>query len=122
MGTERFEKMKMELRRGALVLAVLAALRQEFYAYALRKHLAGAGLEVDEGTLYPLVRRLEEYGLLKSEWRHDEGRKRRYYKTSVEGVTLLKELIAEWDRLDNSIKKLIKGLGHELAGKIRCRG
>ena len=109
MGTERFEKMKMELRRGSLVLAVLAALRQEYYAYALRKHLAEAGLEIDEGTLYPLVRRLEDYGLLTSEWRHDEGRKRRYYKTSVEGAALLQELIAEWDDMDNSIKKLIKG-------------
>ena len=101
--------MKMELRRGALVLAVLAALRQEYYAYALRKHLAEAGLDVDEGTLYPLVRRLEDYGLLTSEWRHDEGRKRRYYKTSSEGVALLKELIAEWGDMDNSIKKLIEG-------------
>ncbi len=109
MGTERFDKMKMELRRGALVLAVLAALRQEYYAYALRKYLADAGLDVDEGTLYPLVRRLEDYGLLTSEWRHDEGRKRRYYKTSVEGAALLQELIAEWDDMDNSIKKLIKG-------------
>ena len=74
MTTERLNKMKMELRRGALVLAVLAALRQEFYAYALRHYLAEAGLDVDEGTLYPLVRRLEDYGLLTSEWRHDEGR------------------------------------------------
>lgn len=109
MPTERLDKMKMELRRGALVLAVLAALRQEFYAYALRKHLADAGLDVDEGTLYPLVRRLEDYGLLVSEWRQDEGRKRRYYKTSPEGEALLKELKAEWGHLDASINTLIKG-------------
>lgn len=108
MTTERLDKMIMELRRGALVLAVLGALRQEFYAYALRAHLAKAGLEVDEGTLYPLVRRLEEYGLLTSEWRADEGRKRRYYKTSKEGLDLLKNLKAEWGHLDQSILKLIK--------------
>lgn len=109
MPTERLDKMSMELRRGALVVAVLAALRREFYAYALRRHLAGAGLAVDEGTLYPLVRRLEAYGLLKSEWREHEGRRRRYYKTSAEGLKLLKDLKSEWRRLDNSINKLGKG-------------
>lgn len=108
MPTDRLEKMKMELRRGALVLAVLGACRQEFYAYALRTHLAENGLEVDEGTLYPLVRRLEDYGLLSSEWRADEGRKRRYYKTSPNGAALLQELTAEWGELDQSITKLIK--------------
>jgi len=107
--TDRLDKMKMELRRGALVLAVLAALRREFYAYALRSYLAEAGLDVDEGTLYPLVRRLEEYGLLTSEWRQDEGRKRRYYKTSPEGLKLLEDLKNEWGRMDGSLTKLIKG-------------
>ena len=109
MPVERLDKMKMELRRGALVLAVLAALRQEFYAYALRKHLADAGFEVDEGTLYPLVRRLEDYGLLVSEWRRHEGRKRRYYKTSAEGLKLFGELKAEAANLNESLIKLIKG-------------
>lgn len=109
MSADRLNKMKMELRRGALVLAVLAALKTEFYAYALRRHLAEAGLEVDEGTLYPLVRRLEDYGLLTSEWRQDEGRKRRYYKTSPEGLKLLEELKAEWGDMDKSIKTLVKG-------------
>lgn len=108
MPTERFDKMKMELRRGALVLAVLAALRQELYAYALRRQLADNGLEVDEGTLYPLVRRLEEYGLLESEWRVDEGRKRRYYKTSKAGLELLRELKTEWGAMGASINKLMK--------------
>ncbi|MCH7807140.1 MAG: helix-turn-helix transcriptional regulator [Proteobacteria bacterium] len=109
MPVERLDKTKMELRRGALVLAVLAALRQEFYAYALRKRLSDAGLEVDEGTLYPLVRRLEDYGLLVSEWRRHEGRKRRYYKASAEGLKLFGELKAEWANIDRSLTKLIKG-------------
>ncbi len=109
MPTDRFDKMKMELRRGALVLAVLGACRREFYAYALRVHLAENDLDVDEGTLYPLVRRLEDYGLLTSEWRADEGRKRRYYKTSDEGLKLLNELKNEWALMDGSITKLIKG-------------
>ncbi len=97
----------MELRRGSLVMASLAALQEEAYGYALRRRLADAGLEIDEGTLYPLVRRLEEQGLLESCWgESDEGRKRRYYTISAEGRELLAELRAEWATLSGSIEKL----------------
>lgn len=97
----------MELRRGSLVMAVLVALQVEAYGYALRRRLGDAGLEVDEGTLYPLIRRLEEQGLLESRWgESDEGRKRRYYTISAEGRELLAELRAEWAALDGSIEKL----------------
>ena len=69
MNPEAFENLRLELRRGCLVLAVLAALRSEQYGYTLRKTLSERGLEIDEGTLYPLLRRLESQGLLDSEWR-----------------------------------------------------
>jgi Transcriptional regulator PadR-like family len=59
----------MELRRGSLVLAVLAGLRKEQCGYTLRKTLEEQGMAIDEGTLYPLLRRLEAQGLLNSEWR-----------------------------------------------------
>ena len=68
-GTENdglLENLRLELRRGCLVLAVLAELRTEQYGYTLRKGLSERGLEVDEGTLYPLLRRLESQGLLAS--------------------------------------------------------
>jgi DNA-binding PadR family transcriptional regulator len=54
-----FEKLRVELRRGSLVLAVLGALREERYGYTLRQTLEDAGLSIDEGALYPLLRRLE---------------------------------------------------------------
>lgn len=102
-----FEKMRMELRRGSLVLAVLAALEEEAYGYALRKRLGRAGLEVDEGTLYPLIRRLESQGLLESRWgTSEEGRKRRYYWIAPDGRALLAELRAEFHRLSESIDQL----------------
>lgn len=108
MDSDRFDKMRMELRRGALVLGVLAALRAEHYGYSLRKYLVSTGLDIDEGTLYPLIRRLEDYGLLASEWRQDEGRKKRYYRISDEGRQLLDELRREWDSLDTSLKNLLE--------------
>src|SRR5262249_6762828 len=62
------ENLRLELRRGCLVVAVLAQLRDEHYGYALRKALADRGLDIEENTLYPLLRRLEGQGLLASEW------------------------------------------------------
>lgn len=110
MVSPRFEKIRMELRRGSLIMAALAALQTEAYGYSLRKRLASVGLDVDEGTLYPLIRRLESQGLLSSRWgKSEEGRKRRYYKISEEGHELLNELTEEWDSLFESIQKLTTG-------------
>src|SRR5437879_13408210 len=72
---ELFENLRLELRRGSLVLACLAALRQERYGYTLRKTLEEQGMAIDEGTLYPLLRRLESQGLLLSEWRREAQQK-----------------------------------------------
>ena len=82
---DQFEKMRVELRRGSLVLAVLVALREERYGYTLRQSLEEAGLPIDEGALYPLLRRLETQGLLTSEWREEAKRNKRFYRLSDEG-------------------------------------
>jgi len=66
--TDLYESLRLELRRGYLILAVLAQLKTERYGYTLRKALADDGLAIDESTLYPLLRRLESQGLLVSEW------------------------------------------------------
>src|SRR5882672_3123218 len=94
--TAMFEHLRLELRRGSLVLAVLAALRSEQYGYTLRKALAERGMEIDEGTLYPLLRRLESHGLLESEWREEDKRNKRFYRLSTGGKQTLKQLLAEW--------------------------
>ena len=80
-----FDNLRLELRRGSLSVAALAALRTEQYGYTLRKILAEYGLDVDEGTLYPLLRRLESQGLLVSEWREEEKRNKRFYRLSADG-------------------------------------
>jgi PadR family transcriptional regulator PadR len=108
MGTEGlFENLRLELRRGCLILAVLGQLRQEHYGYTLRKALAAKGMAIDESTLYPLLRRLESQGLLTSEWREEEKRNKRFYKLSPEGETVFTRLIEEWNEINQAIYKIL---------------
>ena len=112
MNPETLENLRLELRRGSLVLAVLAALRSEQYGYTLRKALAEHGMEIDEGTLYPLLRRLETQGLLVSEWREHEKRNKRFYHLSAEGADALTQLLAEWLSIDTSLRAVIQEHEH----------
>jgi PadR family transcriptional regulator PadR len=107
-----FDNLRLELRRGCLVVAVLAALRTEQYGYTLRRALADRGLPVDEGTLYPLLRRLEGQGLLVSEWREEDRRKKRFYRLSADGRPMLKQLLIEWESIDSALKDILKEPRH----------
>jgi len=112
ISAELFENLRLELRRGCLVLAVLATLRAEQYGYTLRKALADQGMEIDEGTLYPLLRRLESQGLLVSEWREEEKRNKRFYRLSPDGKQILKQLLAEWEAIGTSLDGILKEARH----------
>jgi PadR family transcriptional regulator PadR len=103
---ERFENLRQELRRGSLPLAVLAALRTEHYGYTLRKTLADHGMTIDEGTLYPLLRRLETQGLLVSQWREEDKRNKRFYRLSPDGKLILKQLLIEWKSIHTSLEDI----------------
>jgi PadR family transcriptional regulator PadR len=102
-----YESLRLELRRGSLTLGVLARMREEHYGYTLRQALAEDGLEMEESTLYPLLRRLEAQGLLVSEWRDEDKRKKRFYRLSPEGEALLARLLEEWRRISRSLDKII---------------
>jgi PadR family transcriptional regulator PadR len=102
-----FDSLRLELRRGCLTVAVLAQLRAEHYGYTLRKALADLGLDIDEGTLYPLLRRLEAQDLLTSEWREEGGRNKRFYRVSAEGRQMLKQLLAEWKGLNATLDRIV---------------
>jgi PadR family transcriptional regulator, regulatory protein PadR len=102
-------KLELELRRGALVLAVLSQLRQAQYGYSLRQALAQRGMPIEEGTLYPLLRRLEGQGVLASEWRIEEGPPRRYYRLNDAGEALLAELTVSWNALAATMAGLREG-------------
>ena len=106
-GTELFDSLRLELRRGCLVLAVLAQLHQEHYGYTLRKTLADHGIDIEESTLYPLLRRLETQGLLLSEWREHEKRNKRFYRLSPAGAATLEQLLVEWESINSSIHQVL---------------
>ena len=108
-----FDSLRLELRRGCLILAVLAQLRVEHYGYTLRKALADEGLAIEESTLYPLLRRLETQGLLTSEWREEEKRNKRFYRLSAEGETTLGMLLVEWNGINESVHKILKRKSEE---------
>jgi PadR family transcriptional regulator PadR len=104
-----FENLRLELRRGCLTLAVLGQLREgeEHYGYTLRKALAERGLEIEESTLYPLLRRLESQGLLVSEWREEDKRNKRFYRLSPEGARVRNYLVSEWKDLNTAINNIV---------------
>jgi PadR family transcriptional regulator PadR len=108
MDADLFENLRLELRRGCLILAVLVQLRAEHYGYTLRKALADQGLDIDEGTLYPLLRRLESQGLLVSEWREENKRKKRFYRLSPDGERILEQLLDEWQRINTSLNRILQ--------------
>ena len=116
--TALFDNLRLEVRRGCLTVAVLAALRSEQYGYTLRKLLGEHGLVVDEGTLYPLLRRLETQGLLVSEWREEAKRNKRFYRLSDVGRQMLTLLLVEWRSIGASIDDILSESQHGPARKI----
>jgi PadR family transcriptional regulator PadR len=122
MTDELFENLRLELRRGSLVVAVLAALRDEQYGYTLRRKLSERGLEVDENTLYPLLRRLENQGLLTSEWREENRRNKRFYRLAAEGAAMLKHLLAEWREIDAALTDILREDEHGPDRTVSARG
>jgi DNA-binding PadR family transcriptional regulator len=105
--SDMHEKLTQELRRGILVLAALSQLHEARYGYALIDELSRRGLEIDQGTLYPLLRRLEDQGLLESEWNVEGSRPRRYYQISTAGKELLQLLTDEWQALVGVMAELL---------------
>jgi DNA-binding PadR family transcriptional regulator len=104
---EVYENTLNELRRGMIVLAVLSQLDEEQYGYSLLKRLSKQGLELDQGTLYPLLRRLESQGLLQSNWNVEGSRPRRYYVINLEGQELLPQLKEEWNNIVSMMERML---------------
>ena len=115
--SEHFENLRLELRRGCLVLAVLTQLRTEHYGYALRKALVDRGMAIDENTLYPLLRRLESQGLLVSKWREEDKRNKRFYRLSSEGGRILQQLLEEWQSINASLNRITENVSENITGE-----
>ncbi|GGX05319.1 PadR family transcriptional regulator [Undibacterium macrobrachii] len=106
--TDNFGKLELELRRGVVVLATLSQLRKPRYGYELRQALSEQGMAIEEGTLYPLLRRLETQGLLQSEWKIEDGPPRRYYSLNADGKKLLKQLTESWQSMNEVMGRLLQ--------------
>jgi DNA-binding PadR family transcriptional regulator len=106
---EVLESYRQELRRGTVVLACLLALRKPGYGYGLLKTLESAGIPSDANTIYPLLRRLDDRGLLESEWNTEESRPRKFYRTSMRGAALADTLLAEMTQLGAALRALDEG-------------
>lgn len=104
---DTFGKLELELRRGVVVLATLTQLQAPRYGYELRQALADKGMPIEEGTLYPLLRRLESQGVLDSQWKIEDGPPRRYYVLNTEGRKLLKKLTATWQAQNTAMNQLL---------------
>ena len=98
----------LELRRGTIVLAILSAMHQPKYGYALLQTLEDTGIAVDAGTLYPLLRRLEKQGVLQSKWDTTDVRPRKFYQLSPDGEQLYGRLTSEWLATSDKLKAMIK--------------
>lgn len=106
---EQINKLRLELRRGIVVIAVLSQLDTARYGYSLIQRLADKGLDIEEGTLYPLLRRLEKQGLLQSEWEVGETRPRKYYQISPMGREVLTTLREEWFETVGIMRAILQG-------------
>jgi PadR family transcriptional regulator PadR len=105
---ELFENLRIELRSGCVIVAALAQLRTEHYGYTLRKALSEVGMDIEENTLYPLLRRLEGQGLLLSEWREEDKRRKRFYRLSALGEQILTDLLQEWQGINRALTRLLR--------------
>ncbi len=105
------QRLAIELRRGIVSLAVLSALQTPAYGYSLQQTLVDRGFDVEQGTLYPLLRRLDEQGLLESDWNVDESRPRKYYRLSAKGAAALAGLTQQWEALVKSVADLLQPQG-----------
>lgn len=99
----------LELRRGTLILLVLSQLRKPMYGYNLVKLLQENDVPIEANTLYPLMRRLESQGLLKSEWETGGAKPRKYYMITPDGLIVLNKTMEHWNSFSENVNKLLEG-------------
>ncbi len=105
---EIINSLSQELRRGTIVLCALCRLKEPKYGYSLVQDLEEQGMVVDPSTLYPLLRRLEKQGLLKSEWETSSGKPRKYYSMTMLGAEVYAGLKEQWEDMARGISGLFE--------------
>ena len=107
-----FGRFETEVRRGVMQLGVLCLLDKEQYGYEIIKNLNNDGLNVEEGTLYPILRRLENDKLLSSRWETSGPRPRKYYKTTKYGKEIRMKWLNSFKAINMAIDKLEENIQH----------
>ena len=110
MGEEKdlLSSLLLELRRGTLTISVLSQMKEPKYGYALVQSLEEKGVAIDPNTLYPLLRRLENQGLLESKWETRGTKPRKYYQRTEFGNEIYEQLKTYWENLSVGIERLLK--------------
>ncbi|MCK4740458.1 MAG: helix-turn-helix transcriptional regulator [Candidatus Thorarchaeota archaeon] len=110
---EEIERWSKEIKRGAASLAIVAVLdEQTAYGYEIVKTLGekASFLQLEQGTVYPLLRRLEKRKLLESEWNYDDPTKpKKYYKLTADGKMALQMMTETWSVLSDELRRLLEG-------------
>lgn len=109
---ELLNNLIIELKRGTQIIAVLSSLKSAQYGYSLLQVLEAQGVQIEAGTLYPLLRRLEAQGLLASKWDTNESRPRKFYKLSKEGLIILNQLVVAWKDLQAHMQQILNQGGY----------
>ena len=104
---EVLENLHHELRRGSLIVAVMAQLRIERYGYTLRKSLEEHGIAIEKA---PCTRSSDASRpkVAGSEWREQDKRKKRFYRLSPQGEIVLTHLLRDWESLNASLEAILK--------------
>ena len=105
---DEYTKFVTEMNRGFLQILVLVVLEKEMYGYMILKFLLTSGYAVEESTLYPLLRRLEKYGLVKSRWNVEGDRPKKFYKITASGKAIREKLANKWQQQDQILNNLMK--------------
>ena len=110
MGEEKdlLSSLLLELRRGTLTISVLSQMKEPKYGYALVQSLEEKGIAIDPNTLYPLLRRLENQGLLESRWETGGAKPRKYYQRTKCGTEIYEKLKAYWQNLSAGMDRLLR--------------
>lgn len=110
MENEKLENVKAQMRKGVLEYCILTIMhQQDCYATDILRKLKEAKLIVVEGTLYPLLTRQKNAGLLSYRWEESpQGPPRKYYKLTDSGRDFLKDLDSSWEDLVKAVELINK--------------
>ena len=106
---EEYGYLETEMNRGFIQVLVLVCLENQMYGYQMLKHFQEQGYQIEENTLYPLLRRLEKNKLIASKWNVSQDRPRKFYVISEQGKKVRKRLLAIRRDQNKVIDKLLEG-------------